>query len=185
MASEVGSIVRCHEALNDKSEGKSEKLSMSTATPIMIPAGKNLYFVTETSILVLKNTFLNKDVIIRIDEKQSPVFSKINFGKDGSFGGISFQDLTAAEKQSAVTPRAQLDEESLNVVKKELIKRMNSVTGEYQNKYDPQATIDALNVCSEVKSPELQKSLAKQLPFYEARLKKNGGYKKPAVKSSN
>lgn len=169
---ELTTLIRCHEALDGKSEGRSEKLSTTSATPFMIPSGKELYFVTESSVSVLKNDFADKDIVVRLEEKDGPVFRKIGFRKDGSLAVVSFQDLSKEQKQNALSPRSKLDPASLEIIKKDLVKRMNSVTGEYQNKYDPEGTVDALNTCASVKSAELQKSLDKQVAFYKKLVKK-------------
>ena len=172
-AAELASLIQCHEALDGKSEGRSHLLSTIARTPILIPSGKKLYFITEKSIHVIENTFANKEVVFKIEDQQGVFFSKISFTKNGSVANLSFTDLSKEEKHTAIQPRANLGEASLSILKNELTKRMNSVSGEYQNKYNPQNTLDALAKCSNVKSNELQKSLAKQESFYRARLKKN------------
>lgn len=182
---ELNALTRCHEALTDKSEGRSEKLSTTTATPIMISSGKNIFFYTEKSVHVVQNKFSDKDVVFKLEEGESSLYHKINFKKNGTLGSISYQDLTKDEKQGAVPARTQLDTDSLDILKKDLIKRMNSVNGEYQNKYDPQATIDAINQCADIKSPELQTSLDKQVGYYRAMTKKASKYHKPKSPATN
>lgn len=164
---ELSALIRCHEALNDKSDGKSTKLSLETATPFLIPTGKRLYFVTNDSVSVLDNKFSGQDIIVQLQENKGAFFRKVSFQKNGELGTISFEEVSTADKKTALTTSSQLDENSLNIIKKELVRRMNSVTGEYQNKYDPAGTIEALNICSAVKSPELQKSLEKQVSYYQ------------------
>lgn len=164
---ELNALIRCHEALDDKSDGKSTKLTLETATPFVIPSGKRLFFVTNDSVSVLENKFSGQDIIVQLQENKTTFFRKISFQKNGELGTISYEEVPATDKKAAVSTSTQLDENSLNIIKKELVRRMNSVTGEYQNKYDPAGTIEALNVCSEVKSPELQKSLDKQVSFYQ------------------
>lgn len=176
---ELAALTRCHEALNDKSAGRSEKLNTDQATPILISSGKNIYFFTEKSIYVLENKFADKEIVVKIDEAGNSFFRKINIKKNGSLGSISFQDLTSLEKQNALIARAQLDSNSLEILKKDLITRMKSVSGEYQNKYAPQETIEALNQCVSVKSPELQKSLDQQVTYYKSITRKNNRYNKP------
>lgn len=177
-SNDLKQLTRCHEALNDKSAGRSEKLNTDQATPILISSGKNIYFFTEKSIYVLENKFEDKDIVVKIEEAGNSFFRKLNIKKDGSLGSISFQDLTTQEKQNALLARAQLDSDSLEILKKDLIKRMQSVSGEYQNRYAPQQTIEALNQCLAVKSPELQKSLDQQVSYYNSLLKKNTRYNK-------
>lgn len=164
---ELSALIRCHEALNDKSDGKSTKLSLDAATPFVIPSGKNLYFVTKDSVAVLANKFSSQDIIIQLQENNTAFFRKVSFQKSGELGSISYEEVSTQDKKTALTASTQLDENSLNIIKKELVRRMNSVTGEYQNKYNPARTIEALNICKDVKSPELQTSLEKQVQFYQ------------------
>ncbi|KHD89370.1 MAG: hypothetical protein OM95_03065 [Bdellovibrio sp. ArHS] len=170
---ELTNIVRCHESLNDKSEGQSQKLGLESPTPIALPWGKTIYFITDSSIYSIEHKFAGQDVVFHLEDNKTP-YVKMGFQKDGSLGGISYAELSKEEKGKAIAPKAKLDQATLHVFKKELVRRMNSVTGEYQNKYDPQGTIDALSECRKVNDPELQKSLDKQLPFYEKLLKKAG-----------
>ncbi|WP_374029898.1 hypothetical protein [Bdellovibrio bacteriovorus] len=174
---ELNQLIQCHEALDGKSEGQSNKLSIETPTPILVPSGKKLYFVTQKSIYVTDNTFADKDVVIRLENHPAPFFRKLSFRKNGELGNIDYAEVTSDQKKNAVEPRAALDDKSLSVVKKDLLKRMNSVMGEYQNKYDPQDTLDALLKCRNVSSSELQKSLDKNVAYYEkmARKKKSAG----------
>lgn len=169
---ELSNIIRCHEALDGKSEGRSTKLSAENATPFVILAGKSLYFVTNESVSVVSHKFHNQDVTFALSEKGQLLYRKVNFNKSGELAGISFEEPTAQDIKNAVSPSAQLDDESLNLLKKELLRRMNSVTAEYQNKYDPEGTIESLSVCRRVKSPELAKSLEKQVSFYEKLVRK-------------
>lgn len=173
---ELTSLIRCHEALNDKSEGRSTKLSLDAATPFLLPSGKNLYFVTDESVAVIENKFAGQEVVIQLTDNKTTFYRKLSFQKNGEAGTISFDNITADDQKKALTPTTQLDDKSLNLIKKELLKRMESVTAEYQNKYNPEGTIEALSICNRVTSPELQKSLEKQISFYEklARRKSSG-----------
>ncbi|KYG62771.1 hypothetical protein AZI87_15960 [Bdellovibrio bacteriovorus] len=180
---ELKNVVRCHEALNDKSEGRSHKLGLETATPIVLPWGKHLYFITDSSSYVIDNKYSGKEAVFRLEDSKMP-YVKISFQANGEIGGMSYAELSKEEKQKAEAPKAKLDGATLAIFKKDLVRRMNSVTGEYQNKYDPQGTIDALLECRNVNYPELQKSLDKQLPFYEKLLKKSGTKKYQQKESS-
>ncbi|WP_413569855.1 hypothetical protein ACLWBD_05175 [Bdellovibrio sp. HCB117] len=177
---DLKNVVRCHEALNDKSEGRSHKLGLETATPIVLPWGKHLYFITDSSSYVIDNKFAGKDAVFHLEDSKMP-YVKMSFQANGEIGGISYAEVSKEEKQKAETPKAKLDDATLTIFKKDLVRRMNSVTGEYQNKYDPQDTMDALLKCREVYSSELQKSLDKNLAFYEKLVRK----KKPARSYEN
>lgn len=183
---ELKSIVACHEALIDKSDGRSTKLDYDGPTPFVVPSGKSLYFVTQDSVAVLKNDFVDKTIIVKLRENDIPIHRKISFQKDGSLGTVSFEKLSEEEIKSAVRPIPQLDNEGLNILKKELLRRMNSVTGEYQNKYNPQATIASLEECRKVKSAELNASIDKQIAFYQKLSSKKYGPKtnSPSKKTS-
>ncbi|WP_374000017.1 hypothetical protein [Bdellovibrio bacteriovorus] len=183
---ELKNLIACHEALDGKADIRSTKLSLESATPFMLVTKQKLYFYTDTSAGVLPNKYADKSLIVQLTEKQKPFYRLIQFQKNGDVGNVSFQDVTSQQKSASETPKAQLDEGSLKVLKRELVRQMNSVTAEYQNKYDPAGTIESLNTCRKVESPEMQKSIDKQVAFYEKLLKKKGslgGYKKsPGVK---
>ncbi len=183
---ELQALIRCHEALDGKADARTMKLDLSSPTPFLWNTGKKIYFVTADSIAVLENKFAGKDIVLRLDEKHQPFYRKISFLKDGSVGTVSFEDVKPVQKEKAETPHAQLDEASLSALTKELVRQMDSVTGEYQNKYDPQGTIESLNVCRAVKSPAMQKSLEKQIAFYEKLVKKKnpGAYSNSNSKKS-
>ncbi|MEK2644764.1 hypothetical protein [Bdellovibrio sp. BCCA] len=172
---ELTNLIRCHEALDGKADARTFKLTTDSATPFEFSSGKKLYFVTDESIGVLENKYADKSLVIRLDEKKQPFYRVLNFQKNGTLGNVSFQEPTKEQKAHAETPSAQLDKSLLDLLKKELIRQMNSVTSEYQNKYDPAGTIESLNVCRKVDSPEMQKSIDKQIAFYEKLVRKNGG----------
>ncbi|UXR63425.1 hypothetical protein EZJ49_10095 [Bdellovibrio bacteriovorus] len=183
---ELKNLIACHEALDGKSEARTQKLNLESPTPFVLNANKKLYFFTDTSVGVLPNTYANKSLVVQLTEKQKPFYRALQFQKNGDVGNISFQDVTAEQKATSEAPKAQLDESSLKILKKELLRQMNSVTGEYQNKYDPSGTIESLNICRKVDLPEMQKSIDKQVAFYEKLVKNkksSGGYRKaPGVK---
>jgi hypothetical protein len=166
-SSELKSLIACHEALMDKSDGRSAKLVYDGPTPFVIPKGKHLFFVTNDSIDIIENNFAKKSIVFKLREAEVSLYRKVNFQADGSLGTISFEKPGDEELKSAIRPMSKLDNDTLNVVKKELLRRMNSVTGEYQNKYNPQATIASLEECRKVKSDELQASIQKQIAFYQ------------------
>lgn len=178
---ELKSLTQCHEALDGRADARTFKLNMEGATPFVLPAGKKLYFVTDESISSLENKYAGQDIVIHLIEQKKDFHRKMTLQKNGSPGSVSFQDPSQNEKEKAITPSAELDEVSLGLLKKEILRQVNSTIGEYQNKYDPQGTIEALSVCKKVSSPELQVSLEKQIAFYEklARNKKpRGSYQK-------
>ena len=182
--SELEAIIGCHAALNDKSEGKSTMLGYDGPTPFVVPAGKHLYFVSSDSISTIENKFANKTIVFKFHDKDRPIYSKIDFQKNGDLGTISFEKLTSEELQSATLTNPKFDDESLQILKKELVLRMNSVVGEYQNKYDPQGTIDSLLACKKVKSPGLTASLEKQIEFYKKLADKKYGAKAAPAKKT-
>lgn len=171
---ELNNLIRCHEALDGKADARTFKLVTDSATPFTLISGKKIYFITDESIGTLPNTYAGKTLVVHLEEKKKPFYRVINFQKDGTVGNVSFEDASQEQKATSKTPKAQLDKASLDLLKKELVRQMNSVTSEYQNKYDPEGTIESLNVCRKVDSAEMQKSIDKQVAFYEKLVRKKG-----------
>lgn len=174
---ELAKVIACHEALDGKADARSFKLDTTSATPFTLISGKKIYFVTSDSVSVLNHKFANQRMTVKLEEKGQPFYRTISFQKDGSIASVSFDDTTKEDKAQAVETRAQLDADSLKLLNKELLRQMNSVTGEYQNKYDPEDTLHALNICRQIESKELQASIDKQSAFYEKLLHRKAGYK--------
>lgn len=167
-------IINCHEALDGKSAGSTDKLTFDAATPIAYATNKKIYFLTDKSISVLDNKFHGKDLVIHLTNSDKDFYRKMDIRKDGKIGSINFDEIK--DQNSALEPKAQLDEETLGLFQKDLVARVNSMRGEYQNKFDPQDTLNAIKTCDEIKSPEMQKATAQQTAYYESILKKPGAY---------
>lgn len=182
---ELTSVIACHEALDGKSDSRTFKLETTSATPFTLIHAKKIYFVTDSSIHVLDHKYADQKMTVKLEEKGQAFYSTISFQKDGSIANVSFEDTTAEAKSQAVTPRAQLDPNSIALLKKELLRQMNSVTGEYQNKYDPEDTLHALNICRDVESKELAASIDKQSAFYEKLLHRKASYKYQKAKAGH
>lgn len=171
---ELKKVIQCHEALDGKSSGNTEKLSYESATPFALPATKKIYFVTDKSIYSIEDKFQGKDLLIHLIDKDKDFYRKMAITSSGKIGSISYDEIK--DKKDAQEPKAQLDDEILGLFKKDLVRRVSSMMGEYQNKYDPQDTLNAINICNEIKSPEMQKAVEKQTAFYEKLLKKPRAY---------
>ncbi|WP_374033365.1 hypothetical protein ACES2I_11265 [Bdellovibrio bacteriovorus] len=164
---ELAQVIACHEALDGKSDSRTFKLEVTSPTPFTLISGKRIFFITSDSIHVLDHKYAGQSMTVKLEEKGQPFYRTINFQNDGTIGNVSFEDTTKEAKAQAVSPKSQLDPDSIALLKKELLRQMNSVTGEYQNKYDPEDTLHALNICRKVESKELQASIDKQSAFYE------------------
>ncbi|AFY02022.1 hypothetical protein [Bdellovibrio bacteriovorus] len=182
---ELSQVIACHEALDGKSDARTFKLETTSPTPFTLISGKRIYFITDHSVSVLDHKYANQSMTVKLEEKGQPFYRTINFQKDGTVGNVSFEDTTKEAKAQAVTPKAQLDPDSIALIKKELLRQMNSVTGEYQNKYDPEDTLHALNICRQVESKELAASIDKQSAFYEKLLHRKASYKYQKAKAGH
>lgn len=167
-------IINCHEAMDGKSGGATDKLAFDSATPIAYATAKKIYFLTDKSISSVENTFQGKDLTIHLTNNDKDFYRKMEIRKDGKIGTINFDEIK--DTKAAIEPKAQLDEDTLGLFKKDLIARVNSMQGEYQNKFDPQDTLNAIKICDEIKSPEMQKATANQTAYYEKLLKKPRAY---------
>lgn len=167
-------IINCHEALDGKSAGNTDKLTFDAATPIAYATPKKIYFLTDKSISVLDNTFQEKDLTIHLTNNDKDFYRKMEIRKDGKIGSINFDEIK--DTKTAIEPKAQLDEDAIALFQKDLIARVNSMQGEYQNKFDPQDTLNAIKTCDEIKSPEMQTATTKQTAYYEKILKKPHAY---------
>jgi hypothetical protein len=173
-ADELTNIIQCHEALDGKSEGQTQKLGYDSATPFTLADGKKLYFVTDASISVLENTFQGKTLLIHLKEKDKDFYRQMAINTDGRIESISFDEVTSPTE--AQESQLSLNDESLSLLKKDLLRRVDSMAAELQNKFDPKDTLAALKTCEAVKLPELKKSLEKQTAFYEETLKNPAAY---------
>lgn len=182
---ELAQIIACHEALDGKSDSRTFKLETTSPTPFTLISGKRIYFITDQTINVLDHKYANQSMTVKLEEKGQPFYRTINFQKDGTIGNVSFEEAPREAKAQAVTPKAQLDPDSIALLKKELLRQMNSVTGEYQNKYDPEDTLHALNICRDVESKELAASIDKQSAFYEKLLHRKASYKYQKAKAGH
>lgn len=182
---ELQSLIRCHEALVDKADAQSFKLSDDGPTPIGLVSGQKVYFYTDTSAGVLDQGFAGKTVTVQLREKQKDFYRNITFNEKGSLGSLSFQEPTSEQKGKSLQPKAQLDGTSLNILKRELIRQISSVSSEYQNKYDPEGTIAALNICKEIDSADLKKTADKQIEFFEKIASKKKGRSNPYRKDTS
>ncbi|MBS1970844.1 MAG: hypothetical protein JSU04_11080 [Bdellovibrionales bacterium] len=178
---EIKLIIACNEAMDGKSSGVTDKLAFDSTTPIAYVATKKIYFLTDKSIYSLENKYRDQDIVVHLTNNDKDFYRKLNINKDGKIGNISYDEIK--DKKDALEPKAQLDEDTLGLFKKDLITRVNSMQGEYQNKFDPQDTLNAIKICDEVKSPEMQKATAKQTAYYEKLLKKPSAYSDGLKKS--
>ncbi|WP_413288307.1 hypothetical protein [Bdellovibrio sp. HCB337] len=173
-AVELANIIKCHEALDGKSEGQTQKLTYEASTPIVLSHGKNLFFTTDTSIYVLENKYQGKSLLIHLKNNDKDFYREMAVGKNGRIGLVSYDEVL--ETKEAVDPTPSLDSESLLLLKKDILHRVDSMTTEYQNKFDPKDTMDALKICESIQFPGLQKSIEKQNAYYEALLKNPSAY---------
>ncbi|CAE80202.1 hypothetical protein predicted by Glimmer/Critica [Bdellovibrio bacteriovorus HD100] len=182
---ELAQIIACHEALDGKSDSRTFKLEVTSPTPFTLISGKKIYFITDQSVSALEHKYAGQSMTVKLEEKGQVFYRTISFQKDGTIGNVSFDETTPEAKAQAVSARAQLDPDSIALLKKELLRQMNSVTGEYQNKYDPEDTLHALNICRQIKSKELEESIDKQSAFYEKLLRRKASYKFQKDKSGH
>lgn len=165
---EIDAIVKCHEALNEKSAGRTEKLSLDSATPVALVQGKRLFFLTDSSIYSLENTYRGKDILIHLKEKGQDFYRKMEIRKNGQIGNMSYDQIT--DTANAIEPKVSLDKESLMLFKQDLLRRVKSTYGEYQTRTDSEAvkkTIDALSACEDIQIDGMKKSVAAQKAVYE------------------
>jgi len=172
--SELSDIIQCHEALDGKSEGQTQKLGYDSATPFTLAQGKKLYFVTDTSVSVLDNTFQGKNLLIHLKEKGKDFYRQMAINAEGRIESISFDEIYDTTVSSE--PQLSLNDDTLNLFKKDILHRVDSMAEELQNKFDAKDTLAALKTCEAVKLPELKKSLEKQTVFYEEALKNPAAY---------
>lgn len=173
-SSELTNIIKCHEALDGKSEGQTQKLTYEASTPIVLAHGKNLFFTTDTSVYVLENKYEGKSLLIHLKNNDKDFYREMDIGKNGRIGSISYDEVL--ETKDAVEPTVKLDSETLTLLKKDLLQRVDSMKNEYQNKFDPKDTMDALKICEAVQFPGLKKSIEKQNAYYEVILKNPSAY---------
>lgn len=171
---ELANIIKCHEALDGKSVGQTQKLTYEASTPIVLSHGKNLFFTTDTSIYVLENKYQGKSLLIHLKNNDKDFYRQMDVKKNGTIGLISYDNVL--ETKEAVDPKPSLDTESLMLLKKDILLRVDSMTKEYQNKFDPKDTMDALKICESIQYPGLQKSIEKQNAYYETLLKNPSAY---------
>jgi len=164
-ASELPQIIRCHEALDGKSEGHSEKLDLNQPTPIALVSGKKILFVTEDSVYSL-DKIADADMIVRVETKNGPLYRKLGMTKEGAIGRMS-TEVSPQQRSTALQPRVALDDGAIEILKKELALRMKTVPNQYQNKYDPAGVIKDLQSCQAVNSHDLQKNLNQVLAYYQ------------------
>lgn len=165
-AEEIQNIIRCHDALNGKSDGISDPLR-SEHTPIALVFGKKVYFMTSDSILALDKT-PSSDLVVRLKDKNEVLNYKLSFDGHGALGSAG-TFFAPGDLQKAQEPHVALDDNSLNIFKAELARRLKNVTEQYQNKYDPADTIKSLHACESIDFSTLketsQKALATQGPL--------------------
>jgi len=169
-ASELPEIVRCHQALDKVSEGLSEGLSVDKVTPIALAAGNKVFFLTQKSIYSVKKA-PNQTMTVEIDDPPTPaLYRKMDIQKDGSIGGVSYEEVQ--NKSSAVLATPALDDDILNLFKKELVARAKNLTSAdmYDNANHPEDVIKALDACDKVQSPEFQQVVNKQIAYFQKKL---------------
>ncbi|HEY1079219.1 MAG TPA: hypothetical protein VGE46_03945 [Bdellovibrio sp.] len=164
-SNELDLLLRCHEALVDKADAQTQKLS-DQATPIALVSGKKVFFYTHDSGAVLEKDFAGKTLTVQLKEKNQPFFRTISFKANGDIASISFQETSPEQKKQSVIPKDRMDQGTLEILKKELIRQVSSVSAEYQNRYDASGTLAALSVCDAISSPEMHKAVQKQNEYF-------------------
>lgn len=163
-ASELSDIIQCHEDLDGRSDGNSQKLSMDQATPFALSDGDRLYFVTKDSISYVDTTpYRSKDLVVHLREEGKDLYKKVGLDQKGHVSNIPFG--SAVDARGAVDARAQLTSQALDLLKKELVLRWQQP--EYAGDADHIAgTKKAIEECEKVPSKELHKELAKARKKY-------------------
>lgn len=186
---EINVIIQCHEAMDGKTDGRTEKLSLTSPTPLALVQSGRIFFLTSDSIYSLKNTYHKKDLLIHLKDKGEDFYRKMEIRKDGTIGTMSFDEIK--DGKEAIEPTVSLDEASLKLFKNDLLRRVKSITGEYQNKYDPQDTLNALERCKDIQVLDkenanlMTQTIAKQSEFYKKLLKKTNSYSNGLKKESD
>ena len=190
LTKDLNEVIQCHEALDGKSEGLTQKLGYDSATPIALVHGKDLYFATSSGIYILEGRDFDKGLLIHLKEQDKDFFRQMDLDKNGRITGMSFDEVQ--ETKEAAEPKLSLNKESLELFKKDLVTRVASMTGEYQNKFDPKDTLAALKICEAVNFSDFRKSLEKQTTYYQEVQKNPSAYfqglkkkRRSAEKSTN
>lgn len=170
-ASDLVMLLRCHEALVDKADARTQNLS-DQPTPFALVSGKKVYFYTHDSGAILEKDFAGKTLTVQLTEKNKPFYRTLSFKANGEIASISFQEASPEQKKQAVPAKDRMDAGTLEILKKELIRQVSSVSAEYQNRYDAQGTLAALSVCAEIPSPEMHKAIQKQNDYFNKFIKR-------------
>ncbi|NUN06226.1 MAG: hypothetical protein HUU57_10740 [Bdellovibrio sp.] len=175
-SSELDLLLRCHEALVDKVDAQTQKLS-DQPTPFALVSGKKVFFYTHDSGAILEKDFAGKTLTVQLTEQNKPFFRTLSFKGNGELASISFQEPSLEQKKQSVIAKDRMDPGTLEVLKKELIRQVGSASAQYQNRYDAEGTLAALSICAAIPSPEMHKAVKKQSEYFN-RFKKRSDAKK-------
>jgi hypothetical protein len=150
----LASMIRCHETLNERSDGNSQKMDLEAPTPFAFQKAAKYYFVTDASISVLESKSIPQPkpgkeprlFVVSLSERQVPRSYEIEIRDHGELGSVCCGD-GAGKNLPALEPHAQLDSQSLAALKAELHHRLGTVTDSYQNKDRAMKTAEALQNC--------------------------------------
>jgi hypothetical protein len=151
-SSELSALIACHEALVDRSDGTSQKMSMDQSTPFVFQKGHTFYFVTDTGISTLENGHNmhggGTTFVVSLMDHGKAFTQDVEVRKDGSLGSVCCE--AHPNRYPVADTRANLGPESLGALKSELAARLKTVESSYQNKDAKMNIVGALKMCEGV-----------------------------------
>jgi hypothetical protein len=193
-------LIVCHEALEERSEGTSEKLTQNKtiATPFVFKSDGKLIFVTDTSMSILGKVKTSDGKMtnpvgqvfaVSLTNQGKEVKYQIEVRKNGDLGSVCCSnsettmksDLPEGELSDQLTPTTR------DYLTQELYARLQTFADFYRNRDYPDEIPDiiaALNKCKDIrfKTP----IVSNLLKSYELKVTKPyGAPAKPGTKSSN
>lgn len=144
-------MIACHQALVDRSTGTSQNMVIDAATPFTFQAGTDILFVTESSISVVANkdkAYNGKVFIVALTSEGKESRHQIEVRKKGELGSVCCSDGSRANPALPLVPTSsELSPRTRQALLNELYLRLQTVSGEYQNKDSLMQTATALQAC--------------------------------------
>lgn len=169
--SELPGLIACHEALDGRSDGESNKLHIGNPTPIALPSKGKIYFYTHnksgysTSVLDGK-TYLGKKIVLKVQDEDKPFYQSISIDTDKNpnhkpaypvIGGNG-EPTPEEMKAGTVTPSDLLTNDVVQAMKDEVLLRWKNLEYAFDSDH-LDGTAKAFLACRQVESDPLQKQL--------------------------
>jgi hypothetical protein len=145
-------LISCHQAMTARSEGTSQMMTISNATPFVFQSGSQILFVTDESIFTVDNA--KKELNGRVFQVVLPEHNvdsgyEFEVRRNGELGSVCCGDGKPTPQRTLpiLNPSAKLTEDTRRALKKELAARIRSVSAQYQNKDQQMAIVPALEKC--------------------------------------